>query len=277
VSLRVMVFADMEGVAGIQAWEYVGGRSPKYEEGRRLYTDEINAAVRGCKRAGATEIIALDGHGGAHEGGKPFMSWQMDRLEDGAEYVVGYPWARYIEPFEAGTCDAVIFVGAHAMAGVSDGVLCHTVSSEAWYNATINGTLVGESGIVSAIAGSFGVPAVFVSGDAATCREVRDLVGEGVVQAPVKTGLGRYAARNLAPGDACRLIENGVEVALRDRAAWPAPLAFAPPVTFHVELATPDRANAFLGRTGVDVTGPRTVEATGGTFWEAWDHFWYRG
>lgn len=274
--LRVLIFADMEGVCGIQSWEHVGGGSPLYEEGRRLYTEEINAAVRGCKRAGATSITAIDGHGGGYHPGKPFMSWIPDRLERGAEYVVGYPWARYIEPMQQGECDCVVFIGAHAMAGTPDGVLCHTVSSETWYNAAINGTLVGESGIVSAVAGSFGVPAIFVSGDSATCREVQALVGESVVIAPVKEGLGRFAARNMAAADACALIEEKVESALRNRAKWPKPLVFEAPVTFKVELATTDRANAFLGRTGVEVVGPRTVQATGKTFWEAWDAFWYR-
>jgi D-amino peptidase len=274
--MRVMIFADMEGVAGIQSWEHVGGSSPFYNEGRQLYTDEVSAAVRGCKNAGARDIIALDGHGGSYTGGKPFMSWVPDRLESGAEYVQGYAWARYVEPMERGECDCVVFVGAHAMAGVPDGVLCHTVSSEAWYNADINGTLVGESGIVAAIAGSFGVPAVFVSGDAATCREVQALCGESVVTAPVKVGLGRYAARNLAPHDACALIEARVQEALEHRDRWPKPLTFDAPVTFNVELHTPDRAAAFQGRTGVEVVGPRTVRASGATFWEAWDHFWYR-
>jgi D-amino peptidase len=274
--MRVMIFADMEGVAGIQSWEHTGGSTPLYMEGRQLYTDEISAAVRGCKKAGASEIIAIDGHGGGYPGGKPFMSWVPERLERGAEYIQGYAWARYVDPLKNGECDCVVFVGAHAMAGIADGVLCHTVSSEAWYNADINGTFVGESGIVAAVAGSFGVPAVFVSGDAATCREVQALCGDSVVTAPVKVGLGRYAARNMAPADACALIEERVELALRDRESWPAPLKFEPPVTFHVELATPDRAPAFYGRAGVEVTGPRSVQATGETFWEAWDAFWYR-
>lgn len=274
--MNVLIFADMEGVSGIQSWEHVGGSSALYDEGRRLYTGEINAAVRGCKAAGATSIVAIDGHGGGYPGGKPFMSWIGDKLEPGAEYVQGYPWARYVTPFEQGTCDCVLFVGAHAMAGTPDGVLCHTVSSEAWYNASINETLVGESGIVAAVAGSFDVPAIFVSGDAATCREVQALLGKEVVTAEVKQGLGRYAARNLAHEDACALIEQQVQAALSNREGWAKPLKFAPPVTFRVELAAPDRANAFLGRTGVEVTGARTVQATGETFWQAWDAFWYR-
>src|SRR5207244_12039967 len=133
---------------------------------------------------------------GGYPGGKPFMSWIPDRLERGADYVVGYPWARYIEPMQDGACDCVLFVGAHAMAGVPDAVLCHTVSSEAWYNARINDTLVGESGILAAIAGCWNVPAVFVSGDTATCREVQRLLGDEVVTAEVKKGLSRYSSVN---------------------------------------------------------------------------------
>jgi D-amino peptidase len=80
----------------------------------------------------------------------------------------------------------------------------------------------------------------------------------------------------MAPADACDLIERRIEQALCNRDHWPAPLHFEPLVTFTVELATPDRAAAFAGRTGVEIAGPRTVRATGQTYWEAWDNFWYR-
>jgi len=271
-----MIWADMEGVAGISTWEHAGDISPLYEEGRRLYTGEVNAAVRGCKKSGATEIVVIDGHGGGYKDARGFISLITDRLEPGANYVLGHAWTRYIEPLEKG-CDAVLFVGAHAMAGTPDGVLSHTVSSESWYNATINGTLVGESGIVAAIAGCWNVPGVFVSGDEATCREVRNLLGPTVVTAPVKKGLGRFSARHLAHTDACKLIEERAAEALANRSSWPQPLTFKPPVAFQVELATPDRAAPYYGRTGVEVTGPRTVRSTGGNFWQAWDAFWYRG
>lgn len=273
--MRVMIWADIEGVAGISRWEQVHGTLPLYEEGRHLYTEEVNAAVRACKQAGATEIIVIDGHGGGYEEGVGFLSLVPDRLERGAEYVLGYTWARHVQPFEQG-CDAVLFVGAHGMAGTPDAVLSHTVSSESWYSAAINGTRVGESGIVAAIAGCWDTPAVFVSGDEATCREVQALVGPTVVAAPVKTGLGRFGARHLAPADARALIEARATEALRNRAAWPKPLTFAPPVTFQVELATPDRAASFYGRQGVEIVGPRTVRASGENFWQAWDAFWYR-
>jgi len=166
-------------------------------------------------------------------------------------------------------------VGAHARAGTPDGVLCHTVSSEAWYNATINDVLVGESGILAAICGTWDTPVAFVAGDRATCQEVRDLCGEGVVAVQTKIGLGRYSARNLAPADACTRIEEGVRRALTAR-DWPPPYKPGSPVTFRVELAVPDHAEHFRGRAGVEILGPRTVISSGATFYEAWDHFWYR-
>ncbi len=268
--MRVMLWCDMEGVAGISVWEQVNGGAALYEEGRRLYTGEVNAAVRGCKRAGATEIVVIDGHGAGGPWG--FKSLIPEQLESGAEYVLGYSWARYIKPLQEG-CDAALFVGAHAMAGTPDGVMCHTVSSQAWYNARINQTLVGESGIVAALCGDFNVPCIFVSGDEATCREVTELIGPQVVTAPVKVGLGRYSARHMPAVDACALIEGRVYSALA-RHDWPKPLKFTAPVSFEVELATPDRANDFMGKTGVEVVNPRLVASRAESFWQAWDQFW---
>src|SRR5947209_6317292 len=270
--MRVVILCDMEGISCIQTWEQVSSGNTFYEQSRKLYTDEMNAAVRGVRAAGAREVIVVDCHGagGAHS----FKSFLPEHLESGAEYVFGYPWARYIAPYEQG-CDAILFLGAHAMAGTANGVLCHTVSSEAWYNASINGTLVGESGILAAIAGCWDIPAIFVSGDEATCQEVTTLLGKEVVTAPVKTGLGRFSSRNMAPKDACALIEMSVAQALSMR-NWPRPYKVPAPVTFKVELATPDRVNDFMGRTGVTIEGPRTVVSTADTFWHAWDQFWYR-
>ncbi len=268
--MRVMLWCDMEGVAGISVWEQVNGGAALYEEGRRLYTAEVNAAVRGCKRAGATEIVVIDGHGAG--GPWMFKSLIPEQLESGAEYVLGYSWARYVAPLAAG-CDAALFVGAHAMAGTPDGILSHTVSSQAWYNARINDTLVGESGIVAAICGDFNCPCVFVSGDAATCREVKALLGEQVVAAPVKTGLGRYAARHLPATDACALIEGQVYSALT-RHDWPPPLTFPSPVSFTVELATPDRAAEFANKPGVEIVNARLIVSRAESFWKAWTQFW---
>ena len=70
--MRVHIISDMEGVSGIVKPEQTSGGDPMYEEGRKLYTEEINAAVRGAKAAGATEIVVMDCHGAG--GGWTFNS-----------------------------------------------------------------------------------------------------------------------------------------------------------------------------------------------------------
>ena len=270
--MKVTIWVDMEGVAGIVAWEQVMGGGVRYEEGRRLLTAEVNAAVRGAKAAGATEIVVLDCHGAG--GAYTFKSFLPDQLERGAEYVQGHPWLRYTEPLEQG-CDAALMVGFHAMAGTPDGVLSHTISTEALYNAYINDTLVGEAGLCAAVCGIWDVPVLLVTGDTATCREARALLGDGIVEAPVKVGLGRYSARNLAPADACDLIETRTVEALSDLTRVP-PYKPDEPATVRFELATAEDAKRYLAHPAVVREGDRCVASRAATFQEAWDQIWNR-
>ena len=268
--MRVQLWCDMEGVAGITQWDQVNGGAPQYEEGRRLYTNEINAVIRGCKRAGATEIVAIDGHGAG--GQWTFNSWIHEKLERGAEYINGYPWGCYTAGFEKGI-DCVLLPGAHGMAGTINGVLNHTISSTRWVNAYINGRAVGESGIVAAIAGSFDVPCVFASGDDVTCQEVKEVIGEGIVTACVKQGLGRFAARHLQHHDACDLLEEKTYEALTNPQNWPKPFK-NDPAEFKIELHSTDQMDSYLGRPGVERIDSRTFVVRAETFWHLWETFW---
>src|SRR5882762_611620 len=83
--MRVLIMSDMEGVAGIINWDQVNGGAPMYEEGRKLYTAEINAAVRGAKAAGATEIVVVDCHGAG--GGWTYNSLIPDMLDPDCTWV----------------------------------------------------------------------------------------------------------------------------------------------------------------------------------------------
>jgi D-amino peptidase len=65
--MRVHVISDLEGVSGVVKGGQTVGGEPMYEEARKLYTEEINAAVRGAKAAGATEIVVMDCHGAGKE------------------------------------------------------------------------------------------------------------------------------------------------------------------------------------------------------------------
>ncbi|HEY2073672.1 MAG TPA: M55 family metallopeptidase [Gaiellaceae bacterium] len=269
--MRVHVISDIEGVAGIVKWGQAGGDSPLYQEARRLYTEEINAAVRGAKKAGATEIVVMDCHGAG--GDYTFNSLVAADLDPDCEFVVQREWTEYTAFLEAG-CDAALFVGMHAMAGTPDGVLSHTVSGQAWQSLRFNGTLVGETGINAALCGHWACPVVLVTGDRAVCREATALLGDGLTTVDVKEGLGRFSARSKTPAKARELIEDASKRALKDLQAVQ-PYDPGKPCEIEIAFTTPDRLEEYGHRRGVEVTGPTTIVSRGDDWWQAWSAFYF--
>jgi D-amino peptidase len=267
--MRVHVISDMEGIAGITKWEQVTGGEALYEEGRRLYTEEINAAVRGARAGGATEVVVMDCHGAGK--GWNFNSLMPELLDPGCEYVVQEHWTEYTEFLEEG-CDAALFVGMHARAGVADGVMNHTVSGQSWQNLWFNGTLVGETGINAALCGNWGCPVLLVTGDDAVCREARELLGGGLVTAAVKTGIGRFSARQLPALRARELIEETACRALRDTGAV-RPYDPGSPCEIEVEFVRTDAFDSFRAKPGVEVVGERRIRSRAASWWPAWRQF----
>ena len=270
--MKVHIISDMEGVAGIVKWEQTTGGDPMYEEGRRLYTEEINAAIRGAKAAGATEIVVMDCHGAGK--GWSFNSLIPDLLDPACEFVVQQEWTEYTGFLEEG-CDAALFVGMHARAGTRDGVMNHTVSGQSWQHLSFNGTLVGETGINAALCGSWNCPVLLVTGDEAVCREGRELLGDGLTTVAVKSGLGQFSARQFPAQRARELIEAGAKAALSDLSAV-APYDPGSPCTIEVEFTRTASLDGYTRKPGVVLTGERTITSTSDTWWEAWQQFFLR-
>ncbi len=268
--MRVMIWVDAEGISGITSWEQVLAGRSRYEEGRRLITMEVNAAVRGAKLAGAREIVVVDCHGAG--GDASFRNLIPDLLEPGAEYVIGAAWTTYTQPLEQGF-DGAIFLGFHAKAGTPDGVLSHTVS-ESWLNFFLNGEPAGEIAICAGVCGHFDVPVLLVIGDAATCREAKATLGEAVKTVCVKEGLTRFSARCLAPQEGWRQIEMAVTEVVQYPPKVP-PYKPLTPTTLRVEFTAPEHVRNYLHE-GVQQVNERTVEVVGENFYAAWRTLWLR-
>ncbi|MDQ6693640.1 MAG: M55 family metallopeptidase [Chloroflexota bacterium] len=268
--MRVIIISDMEGISGIVKWEQVKGGDPMYEECRKLYTEEINAAVRGAISGGASEVVVMDCHGAG--GGWSFNSLVPDMLDPRCEYVVQQIWTGYTGALEQG-CDAALFIGMHAMAGTPMGVLSHTVSSEAWHNLWFNNIRVGETGINAALCGNWGCPVLLVTGDKATCDEARALLGDDLMTVAVKEGLGRNSARQIPPQRARQMIEDAAKKAIEER---PSVLPYNPgePCEIKVEVVSPDRVEPYRHKAGVHITEPRVIVSQADDWWSAWKQFW---
>jgi D-amino peptidase len=269
--VRVHIISDMEGVSGIVRWQQTSGGHAMYEEGRRLYTGEINAAVRGAKAAGATEVVVMDCHGAGEAW--TFNSLLPEELDPDCEFVVQNEWTEFTGFLESGV-DAALFVGMHAMAGTRDGVLAHTVSGSSWWRLRFNGVEVGETGINAALCGTWDCPVLLVTGDEASCREGKALLGEGLTTVAVKKGLGRFSARQLPAAKARELVEDGARRALAGLKAVP-PYDPGSPCEIVVDFNTSDHVEKYRFRPGVEITEPRQIASRADDWWTAWRQFFF--
>jgi D-amino peptidase len=268
--MRVHVISDIEGVSGVVKSEQGDGGEPLFDEARRLYTEEINAAIRGACAAGATEVVVMDCHGAGK--GWTFNSLLPEALDPRCDWVVQTEWTEYTGFLEEG-CDAALFVGMHARAGAADGVLNHTISGSEIYELRFNGTAVGETGINAALCGAFGCPVVLVTGDQAVCAEARDLLGDGLTTVAVKQGLGRSSARNIAPQRARELIEEGAKRALADLSAV-APYDPGQPCEIEVFLMGSHASEPYRHRVGIEIPDGRRLVSRADDWLTAWRQFW---
>jgi D-amino peptidase len=269
--MRVHVISDMEGVSGIVKGKQTSGGAPLYDEGRRLYTEEINAAVRGAKASGATEIVVMACHGAGNE--FSFNSLLPELLDPACDWVVQEEWTEYTAFLESG-CDAALFVGMHAKAGTPDGGLNHTVSGSEWQNLWFNGVAVGETGINAALCGTWGCPVALVTGDTAVCREATGLLGDGVTTVAVKESYGVQSARMIAPARARSMIEEGAKRALSNLSAIE-PYDPGQPAEVKVEYKRTDLPDRLRYRQGVERLDGRTIVSRADTWWEAWKQFYF--
>ena len=269
--MKVFIVSDLEGVSGVTNPGQTIGGSPMYEESRRLYTEEMNAAVRGAKSAGATEIVVMDCHGAGEEW--DFNSLIPELLDEACDFVVQDSWTEYTAFLESGA-DAALFVGMHARAGTRYGVMNHTVSGQVWQNLWFNGVLVGETGINAALCGHWGCPVLLVTGDEAACDEARDLLGPSLTTVAVKQGLGARSARNIAPLRARALIEEGARAALADLTAVE-PYLPGHPCEIQVEYKNTRAPDALRHRQGVERVSDRMIVSRADNWWDAWRQFFF--
>jgi D-amino peptidase len=193
--LRIYIVTDLEGASGV--YKFAQTREPGNplgETAKEYLMGDIAAVVKGLRSANVFDIVILDGHGS-----QAFVSHLM---APGAKYITGKPRPGPLTCLDD-SFDGLIQLGAHAMMGTPDGVLCHTQSSRSENRYWYNGVESGELAQCAAIAGYYNIPTIMVTGDVATCREATKFFGSECVTVAVKRGISREAAE-LYPFDDTR-------------------------------------------------------------------------
>lgn len=221
VKLKVHISVDMEGIAGVVSTDQLSPGSFEYERFRGFMTREANAAIAGALAAGATEIVVADSHGNGEN-----LLIEMFPPEK-VRVIRGFPRRLGMMAGIDSTFDAAVFIGYHASTTNTRGVRAHTFSSAQLTRVAVNGEEVTEGAWNAAIAGNFGVPVVFVSGDDAVVKEIRDRIGP-VSFFETKKALSFHSAENVMPAAATAGIEAGVREALARRKEFKIYRASAP-------------------------------------------------
>jgi D-amino peptidase len=257
--MKVYISIDAEGVAGISDWDQIRTTGDDFALGRRLLLGELNAAIDGVLAVDpAATVVVNDSHAS-------MRNYPPDELHGDAQLIAGRHKPLYMMQGLDSSFDAILFIGYHGSIGARYAILSHTYNPRAIWDVTIDGRVVGESGLNGLVAAQYGVPIVFVSGDAATAHEARALIPD-IETAIVKTSHSRHAATNLHPRVARTAIRAGVQRAITEmphRALVP---RYTDPTRVEVTFLTADMAEACEVIHGAELLPdqPRTVRLEGG-------------
>ena len=254
--MKVFISSDMEGTAGVVAWEQCRPGQHDYEHYRTLLQAEVNAAIDGANRAGGPhEFLVNDSHG-------RMANLRPEQLSGEAAYLSGRHKPMYMMQGLDASFDAVFFVSYHGSASADPATLSHTYNPAAIAEVRLNGVIAGESGINSLVAAALGVPVVLITGDQTTARELEPFWPEAR-SAVVKQSISRFAAESLHPARANRLIAQTAQEAIESLLATDAKPAahIEHPVTLTVRMRNPDLAEmaTWLERVEPDEDDPTVV------------------
>lgn len=255
--MKVFISADMEGISGVSYRDILSEETRGYEKARELMTKDVNAAIEGALEAGAEEIVVNDSHG-----------WMQnlipEALHETALLIRGSPKPLSMMEGVDDSFNGVFFIGYHSKRGTRAGFLEHSFSSSLVSEIMVNGKSLGEIGLNAALAGSFGVPVILVTGDRAATEEALSLL-EVVEIVWVKEAVSRTAAKGLHPNTAAQLIRESAARALKDLDKF-TPFVIEPPVKVEVQFLNAGMADAAQLPPGVNRVDGRTTSYTADDF-----------
>lgn len=259
--MKVFISVDIEGATGIASFSQCGRADAQhydYAFARRMLAGDVNAAIRGARAAGATEVVVKDAHGNC-------KNLLVDELEPGTQLISGfYPRRDYMMDGLDASFAAAMVIGYHGMAGALRGMMEHALSGGV-HRFWVNGRPAGEILVSAAVAGSYGVPTVLVTSDRVGCDEAVAAI-PGVATFSTKEGYGRYMGRMLHPGETWAAIEEAARQAVSSPNT---PLVVDGPVAMRADFRQSEEADYAsmlpdcnrVDAYGIELIRPTFVEA----------------
>ena len=208
--MRVFISIDLEGVSGVCRLSQIDHDGADRRAACELMRADLDAVLEGCLDGGADEIVVCDAHDRGDNLGAVGLPAGVSLVSGGGTAL------SMMAGLESGF-DAAFMVGYHARAGTAGAVLAHTYMFQITEALACGGPdgdqAIGELGLNAALAGTFGVPVAFTSGDDKLAAEARALV-PGIGAVVVKDGLAWSSARMRGPDAAHAALRAGARDAL---------------------------------------------------------------
>src|SRR5258708_2786980 len=138
--MKVFISVDIEGATGLVSFSQCGrpnGEHYDFGFARRMLTHDVNAAIRGFRAAGATQVVVKDAHATC-------KNLLIEDLEPGTELISGFGSRKdgMMDGIDE-SFDAAALVGYHGMAGALNALMEHALIG-GLHRFWINGQLAGE-------------------------------------------------------------------------------------------------------------------------------------
>ena len=248
--MKIYISADIEGISGVVNRTHTMSEGYDYNRARRLMTEEVNAAIRGAKLAGAEKIVVNDSHG-------PMTNLLIEELDEDAILITG---SKKLLGMMEGINDAyagVLLIGYHARHN-TPGVLAHTYYGVVISEIKVNRKVVGEFEFNALVAGYYNVPVVFVSGDDCLSQQVKEFDSR-IETLIVKNAHSRYTAECLHPKKVRQLMEEQVYEAISGGVGSLKPIKIDGEVELEIAFLNSGMAEATLFMPGVELVEPNRV------------------
>jgi len=252
----------MEGPSGIDDHGMFADAA-SYRTARSYATQDVNAAIRGIRKADSQATIDIfDGHGMGD-------NLLQEELESGCNLLGGGWMTRFYEMVksrEVAKYDAVLLLGQHAAEGTVDGFMSHTNTGDTALR--VNGKDAGEAPQLAWLFGHFNVPVVLLVGDDAVVREANALL-PGIATVSVKKALTRERAKCIPTEIAHKLIYEASCNVIHNVKTFQ-PQRISPPVRIDILYSEKQMASTAARFPRTERTGENEVTYIADDYLEGW-------
>ena len=248
---KVFICSDMEGIAETTSWHHCYPNTVIGRKYAKIMTDEV---LQLCSVLGRKfEIVIRDSHGDA----KNIIPNKIKKNVELIQHLNNDPL--YMMLGMDRSFDCCIFHGFHAADGSGGSPLAHTFLANEFVEFKLNGVLSGEGTFALYTAAYFGVPLIYMSGDAYAVQEIKRLSPNTITTITKDF----EANRILCAREVLKHIKSDLSAAKEQFKHAPDICSIDLPKSFHLELTYRDPAHALLSAKvipNLKLVGDATIE-----------------